>query len=142
MIASRAITDEHAAEHEAYIREEWTLFRREPDRATAARAAVAGQRVGRVLDVGCGGGQELLPFLGAEEELVRTYLERLVEEGYVARLVGAPARFQLTAWGVKEGGRRFADEFAGLTDQAHGECNNPNCSCKTLGPAACGTHSH
>ncbi|MBA2391099.1 MAG: hypothetical protein H0V67_12685 [Geodermatophilaceae bacterium] len=84
--------------------------------------------------------RELLPFLNAEEERVHHHLEQLAEDGYVARVASVPARFQLTDWGVQEGGRRFADEFAGLTSQAHGECNNPNCSCKTLGPAACATH--
>jgi DNA-binding transcriptional ArsR family regulator len=80
---------------------------------------------------------ELVTFLGAEEALVQQHLERLAGEGYVTRLEGVPPRYRLTEWGVKEGSRRFADEFAGLTGQAHGECNNPNCSCQTLGPEAC-----
>jgi len=80
---------------------------------------------------------ELLPFLGAEEQLVTRYLERMADDGYVMRLGGAPARYRLTELGLREGGRRFADEFSGLTGQAHYECNNPNCACKTLGPAAC-----
>lgn len=93
--------------------------------------------------------RDLVTFLSADETFVRGQLERLVDEGYVARCpedaLGYPPsgaderalRYQLTAWGVKEGGRRFADEFEGLTGQAHGECNNPNCSCKTMGPEAC-----
>lgn len=81
--------------------------------------------------------RDLVSFLGAEETLVEHHLGRLAEDGYVSRSEDAPARFQLTPWGVEEGGRRFADEFAGLTGQAHGECNNPNCSCQTLGPEAC-----
>ncbi len=81
--------------------------------------------------------RDLLSFLGAEEPLVEHHLQRLADEGYVARQEGEPPRYQLTEWGVAEGGRRFADEFAGLTGQAHGECNNPNCSCQTLGPEAC-----
>ena len=85
--------------------------------------------------------RDLAPFLGADEQFVHPYLERLADEGYVVRHAegapGAPTRYQLTEWGVKEAGRRFADEFAGLTGQAHGECNNPNCSCQTLGPEAC-----
>lgn len=88
--------------------------------------------------------RDLVTFLSADEELVAQQLARLADEGYVTRLEGCPLRYQLTEWGVKEGGRRFADEFAGLTGQAHGECNNPNCSCQTLGPDACEgrTHSH
>lgn len=88
---------------------------------------------------------DVVTFLGAEVEVVGWHLERLVEEGYVAAVDGAPARYRLTEWGAKEGGRRFADEFAGLTGQAHGECNNPNCSCQTLGPEACESrtaHAH
>ncbi len=81
--------------------------------------------------------QDLTVFLGAEAATVREQLERLVLEGYVEPADGDPNRFRLTEVGVKEGGRRFADEFAGLTGQAHGECSNPNCSCRTLGPEAC-----
>lgn len=89
---------------------------------------------------------DLVPFLVADPKLVVGQLEQLVEEGYVTIVEGSSVRYALTERGVKEGGRRFADEFAGLTGQAHGECNNPNCSCQTLGPAACesrtGTHAH
>lgn len=89
--------------------------------------------------------RDLVPFLGAEETFVQQQLERLVEEGYVARQASSTPdgtmRYQLTDWGVTEAGRRFADEFEGLTGQAHGECNNPNCSCQTLGPEACAGHT-
>ena len=80
---------------------------------------------------------DLVPFLAADEPFIQLQLGRLVGEGYVAGQAGAPPTYQLTELGVKEGGRRFADEFAGLTGQAHGECNNPNCSCLTEGPEAC-----
>ena len=86
--------------------------------------------------------RDLLPFLSADEALIRLHLDHLVDDGYVQRVDGTPVRYQLTEWGVKEGGRRFADEFTGLTGQAHGECNNPNCSCRTLGPEACEARSH
>ncbi len=89
--------------------------------------------------------RDLVTFLGVEELFVQQQLERLVEEGYVTRNIQSVpdqnVRYQLTEWGVKEAGRRFADEFAGLTGQAHGECNNPNCSCQTLGPEACEGHT-
>jgi hypothetical protein len=84
--------------------------------------------------------QELQVFLDVDETDIQTHLDRLVGEGYVLRLETLPPHYQLTELGVKEGGRRFADEFSGLTGQAHGECNNPNCACKTLGPAACESH--
>jgi hypothetical protein len=85
--------------------------------------------------------RDILTFLGADEELVHHHLERLGEEGYVTHTTDQPVRYQLTEWGVKEGGRRFADAFEGLTGQAHGECNNPNCSCQTLGPEACASRT-
>ena len=51
-------------------------------------------------------------------------------------------RFRLTDSGVREGGRRFADEFAELTKAGHYECNDPNCECKVTGnPADC-VHQH
>lgn len=46
-----------------YLEGEWASFIDTPSRAEAAHAATAGLRLSRVLDVGCGAGQELLPFL-------------------------------------------------------------------------------
>jgi hypothetical protein len=85
---------------------------------------------------------DLLPFLSMEEPLLQQHLDHLVTDGYATRQGGDPPHYTLTELGVKEGGRRFADEFAGLTGQAHGECSDPNCSCKTLGPAACAARIH
>lgn len=84
--------------------------------------------------------RDLTTFLGADIDEIERQLKCLVDEGYVAVVAHDTDRYQLTDWGAKEGGRRFADEFAGLTGQAHGECSNPNCSCQTLGPAACESH--
>lgn len=88
---------------------------------------------------------DLLPFLDADEALIQYHLNRLADEGYTLRVGRALTGYKLTELGVQEGGRRFADEFAGLTNQAHGECNDPNCACKTQGPEACearGAHAH
>lgn len=82
----------------------------------------------------------LVVFLGVDEATIATRLSDLVESGYAERVLGQPGYFTLTERGIKEGGRRFADEFAGLTNQGHGECNNPSCSCHTLGPEACVAH--
>lgn len=79
--------------------------------------------------------RDLVVFLNTDEAVVQRHLDRLVAKGFAERTVDA--RYRLTQVGLQEGGRRFADEFAGLTGQAHGECNNPNCVCRTLGPAAC-----
>ena len=52
-----------SGEYEQYLRDEWALFDRDPSRVESARAAAAGISLTRVLDVGCGAGQELRPFL-------------------------------------------------------------------------------
>lgn len=49
--------------YDEYVRAEWSLFRDDPDRTQAAIAATEGMEISRVLDVGCGAGQELLPFV-------------------------------------------------------------------------------
>jgi SAM-dependent methyltransferase len=49
--------------YDGYVEAEWQLFAANPQRAASAREAVSGMRIKRVLDVGCGAGQELRPFL-------------------------------------------------------------------------------
>ena len=83
---------------------------------------------------------DLVTFLDAGEALVQRHLDLLVEEGYAAHLNDLSGQYRLTELGKQEGGRRFAQEFAGLTSQGHGECSDPNCDCKTEGPHACGEH--
>jgi SAM-dependent methyltransferase len=48
--------------HEDYLREEWLLFAGDPVRQHQARESAASVDVRRVLDVGCGGGQDMIPF--------------------------------------------------------------------------------
>jgi ubiquinone/menaquinone biosynthesis C-methylase UbiE len=48
---------------EKYYLAEWAMFLSKPERKRASLAATAGRRVSDVLDVGCGAGQELLPFV-------------------------------------------------------------------------------
>ena len=47
--------------------------------------------------------------------------------------------YRLTDVGRKEAARRFAEEFAPMLSQGHGECNDPNCDCHSnpLGAAEC-----
>jgi hypothetical protein len=85
-------------------------------------------------------------FLVQEERLVEQSLERLRARGYVTD-VGNEVR--LTTLGRREAARRFADEFAPLLGQGHGECNDPTCDCHTdpAGAAEChervqGEHRH
>ena len=47
---------------------------------------------------------------------------------------------RLTEDGRREGARRFADAFSGMTGQAHGECSDPDCDCHTDPEAALECH--
>jgi hypothetical protein len=86
--------------------------------------------------------RDLQTFLTLDEEAITGYLERLVAEGYLQRvdddfLQSVLPRYAFTEYGAREGARRFADEFAGVTKQGHGDCP-PNCPiCKDLPPEDC-----
>ena len=68
-------------------------------------------------------------FLGLPESVIADALQVLARERLV--LHGAsPDRYRLSQDGIREGGRRFADEFRDLTKHAHGECA-PGCWCHT-----------
>ncbi len=78
--------------------------------------------------------QMLQSFLVVDEVLLREQLGILAEEGYLEESGG---RYRLSGLGVKEGGRRFADEFSGLQSTAHGDCG-PECpTCKGVPRDAC-----
>jgi hypothetical protein len=68
---------------------------------------------------------ELARFLAVPAATLAPYLERFAREGY---LEPAGAGFRLTELGAESGKRGFAEEFAGLTGQAHGECDD-DCWC-------------
>ncbi len=83
---------------------------------------------------------DLLPFLPLPPQIVAAHLQVLRRQGYVDRVQGAGDRYRLTAAGRREGGRRFAEEFAPLLRQGHGECNDPACECHRTGdPTLCPT---
>jgi SAM-dependent methyltransferase len=50
------------AEYEAYMREEWLLFSHDGSRQNESSRVMDDAVVRRVLDVGCGAGQEMIPF--------------------------------------------------------------------------------
>lgn len=71
--------------------------------------------------------RDLQTFLTVEPALIAAHLEKLVESGYLQREESASLpRYSFTPFGAKEGARRFADEFADLINQGHGECA-PDC---------------
>lgn len=98
---------------------------------------------GLMADVGVA---DLKRFLDGTVEELAIVLERLVDIGLIRRAgadPGATIRYALTPDGVKEGGRRFADEFADMTKLGHGECGDPECDCHQSGnPADCAHHHH
>jgi hypothetical protein len=69
--------------------------------------------------------EELARFLAVPKETLAVYLDRFADEGYLERVGDG---FALTARGEELGKRTFAEEFAGLTGQAHGECDD-DCWC-------------
>ena len=82
--------------------------------------------------------RDLQPFLTLAESVVVAQMEQMVADGYLVRAgdQSAPG-YSFTPYGEREGARRFADEFSGLTGQAHGDCP-PNCPhCKDLPADQC-----
>ena len=69
---------------------------------------------------------------------VQRTLSDLVERGDATH-DAASGEYRLTEIGRKEAARRFAEEFAPMLSQGHGECNDPNCDCHSnpLGAAEC-----
>jgi hypothetical protein len=65
-------------------------------------------------------------FLGVDAAVGVSYLDRLVEDGYLERASGG---YALSALGHTEGAREFAASFAELTRPAHGECS-ADCWCQ------------
>lgn len=73
----------------------------------------------------------MVRFLGHPDAQVRETLELLRQRGDVTarpRADGTP-EYRLTESGRREAARRFAEEFAPLLNQGHGECNDPTCDC-------------
>ena len=64
-------------------------------------------------------------FLGVNAEIGLTYLDRLVDEGYLER---DGAWFVLSPSGLEQGAAEFATAFSDLTRPAHGECSE-DCWC-------------
>jgi SAM-dependent methyltransferase len=50
-------------EYDVYVQSEWDRFMSDPSRSRATQDAVCGLEVKRVLDIGCGAGQEMCPLV-------------------------------------------------------------------------------
>ena len=68
----------------------------------------------------------LARFLAVPAATLSPYLDRFVADGYI-EVTGAGG-FRMTARGEESGKRTFAEEFAGMTGQGHGECDE-DCWC-------------
>ncbi len=81
-------------------------------------------------------------FLTRTEDEVREVLTVLMARGDIEP--STDSEYRLTDTGRREAGRRFAEQFAGMTGQGHGECNDPTCDCHTnpAGAAECHAHKH
>ena len=70
---------------------------------------------------------QLEKFLDASDEILTVNLSELGKKNLIN--FDFSGTYKLTETGVKEGGRRFADEFDGMLKQGHYECNDPDCDC-------------
>ena len=70
---------------------------------------------------------QLKKFLTTSDEILASNLSQLAKNGLVN--FDFSDFYELTETGVKEGGRRFADEFDGMLKPGHYECNDPDCDC-------------
>ena len=70
---------------------------------------------------------QLKKFLDAPDETLVANLSALAKKKLV--VFDLLDFYELTEIGVKEGGRRFADEFEGMLKPGHYECNDPDCDC-------------
>ena len=71
---------------------------------------------------------------GLAAAAIQRALLSLGQRGLIERAAhDGPPGYRLTAEGLHEGGRRFADEFAELTKPGHGECGDPDCECHRTG---------
>jgi ubiquinone/menaquinone biosynthesis C-methylase UbiE len=85
-------------DYDSYIRVEWEKFTAEPVRAQASLEATTDIDVKRVLDVGCGAGQELLPFVNERGALgfgmdIADTVGRVGREMYAAHAPAARVSF-------------------------------------------------
>ncbi|MFN2445892.1 MAG: hypothetical protein ABR606_09985 [Vicinamibacterales bacterium] len=79
-------------------------------------------------------------FLTHDRNDVARTLSDLITRGDVTHDTET-AEYRLTDTGRKEAARRFAEEFAPMLNQGHGECNDPNCDCHSDPKSAAECHA-
>ena len=84
---------------------------------------------------------DMTRFLSRPELEVRGTLDELLARGLVIVHPGSGSEYRLTDSGRVEAARRFADEFASMLSQGHGECNDPDCDCHANPEAAAECHA-
>jgi ubiquinone/menaquinone biosynthesis C-methylase UbiE len=72
------------SDYDDYVRAEWTLFFKDQQRAVATLEVLAGITVSKVLDVGCGAGQELFPLVTTKRAF-GVGVDAAPEAGHAAR---------------------------------------------------------
>jgi SAM-dependent methyltransferase len=75
------------SELQDYLADEWVIFARDPERQHQARRATGSLQVGRALDIGCGGGQDLIPFADTGTRCVGIDIETATVEWARGRFV-------------------------------------------------------
>ena len=80
----------------------------------------------------------MMRFLAFPLAEVRSTVEHLIINADISP--SPDGTFRLTEAGRREAGRRFADDFAPLLRQGHGECNDPACECHENPDAAAECH--
>ncbi len=83
----------------------------------------------------------LARFLTHPEDEVRDTLAVLIQRGDVEFDDSEGGEYRLTDVGRREAARRFAESFAPLLSQGHGECNDPDCGCHANPSVAAECHA-
>lgn len=83
----------------------------------------------------------IVRFVAKPQAPVLAALERLIDLANV-RLDAASNEYRLTDTGRREAARRFAEDFAPMLSQGHGECTDPNCDCHTSPEGAAECHAN
>ncbi len=83
---------------------------------------------------------EIARFVAREPGEIRQALGELIDRGDVL-VSPTTGEYRLTETGRREGARRFAEEFAPLLGQGHGECNDPDCDCHDDPASAADCHA-